>query len=77
VSDIETAEVDSLKALDPERPIREADTEQTSPNDRSLTHSGHAEGFAGLANWPEIWRRPEREVITDRAIEAWYHFSIA
>jgi hypothetical protein len=27
-SDIETAEVDSLKALDPERPIREADIDQ-------------------------------------------------
>jgi hypothetical protein len=33
-SDIETAEVDSLKVLDPEWPIREADIEQTSPNDR-------------------------------------------
>jgi hypothetical protein len=34
VSDIETAEVDSLKALDPEWPIREADIGETSPNDR-------------------------------------------
>jgi hypothetical protein len=33
--------------------------------------------IAGVANWPKIWRRPEREVITDRAMEAWYHLSIA
>jgi hypothetical protein len=28
VSDIDTAAVDSLKALDPERPIREADVDR-------------------------------------------------
>ena len=36
VSDIDTAVVDSLKALDPRRPIREADMAKTaakSPND--------------------------------------------
>jgi hypothetical protein len=33
--------------------------------------------IAGLANWPKIWRGPEREVITDRAMEAWYHLFIA
>ena len=32
VSDIDTVVVDSLKALDPEWPIREADMSQTSPN---------------------------------------------
>jgi hypothetical protein len=31
VSDIDTVVVDALKALDPERPIREADLPQTSP----------------------------------------------
>jgi len=31
VSDIDTVVVDSLKALDPKRPIREADMEQTCP----------------------------------------------
>jgi len=30
VSDIDTAVVDSLKALDPKRPIREADVSRTS-----------------------------------------------
>jgi hypothetical protein len=34
VSDIDTVAVDSLKALDPKRPIREADMSQTSPNRR-------------------------------------------
>ena len=34
VSDIDTVVVDSLKALDPEWPIREADVWQTSPNRR-------------------------------------------
>jgi hypothetical protein len=32
-SPIDTAQVNSLKVLDPEWPIREADIEQTSPND--------------------------------------------
>ena len=31
-SDIDTVVVDSLKVLDPERPIREADIEEVSPN---------------------------------------------
>jgi hypothetical protein len=34
VSDIDAVVVDSLKALDPERPIREADSPRTSPLDR-------------------------------------------
>jgi hypothetical protein len=34
VSDIDTAVVDSLKALDPEWPIREADIHITRPNVR-------------------------------------------
>jgi hypothetical protein len=35
VSDIDTAVVDSLKALDPEWPIREAEILQTGPIRRS------------------------------------------
>jgi hypothetical protein len=35
VSDIDAVVVDSLKALDPERPIREADSTRTSPLGRS------------------------------------------
>jgi hypothetical protein len=31
VSDIDTVLVDSLKALDPKRPIREADIDQAAP----------------------------------------------
>ena len=31
----------------------------------------------GLRIGAKIWRRPEREVITDRAMEAWSHPSIA
>jgi hypothetical protein len=27
----------------------------------------------GLRIGAKIWHRPEREVITDRAMEAWYH----
>ncbi|MET0538886.1 MAG: hypothetical protein ABWZ64_13230, partial [Xanthobacteraceae bacterium] len=39
-SDIDAAVVvDSLKALDPNRPIREADMEQTSPNCPLMTPS--------------------------------------
>ena len=38
VSDIDTAVLDSLKVLDPNRPIREADIAQTSANVR-LTQS--------------------------------------
>jgi hypothetical protein len=37
VSDIDTAMVDSLKVLDPNRPIREAEVTLTSPT--RLTHS--------------------------------------
>ena len=36
VSDIDTVAVDSLKALDPKRPIREADISQRLPNNRDL-----------------------------------------
>src|SRR3954467_14108165 len=45
VSDIDTAVVDSLKALDPERPIREADM----PIGPGLARIGHAE----LSDWPD------------------------
>ena len=39
VSDIDTVAVDSLKALDPKQPIREADMSQRFPWYRSLTPS--------------------------------------
>ena len=43
VSDIDTVVVDSLKALDPEWPIREeAGMSQTSPNRRGWTHLCHS-----------------------------------
>jgi hypothetical protein len=51
VSDIDTAVVDSLKALDPEWPIREADmAEHAAGSARSrITHCGHA-GEAGYCS---------------------------
>jgi hypothetical protein len=39
VSDIDTAVVDSLKALDPKRPIREADIGAALPNVRFTPES--------------------------------------
>ena len=44
MSDIDTAAADSLKVLDPERPIREADMAGLAAGTtRSrMTHSGHA-----------------------------------
>ncbi len=36
MSDIDAVAVDSLKALDPKRPIREADIEQASPSASSI-----------------------------------------
>jgi hypothetical protein len=41
VSDIDTAVVDSLKALDLKRPIREADMAAALPNVRFTPESGH------------------------------------
>src|SRR6516162_8568084 len=40
-SDINTCAVDSLKVLDPERPIREADIEAPRPHVRFTPKSGH------------------------------------
>jgi len=40
VSDIDAVVVDSLKALDPKRPIREADIAEWDRRVRSLTRSG-------------------------------------
>src|SRR5271169_6684773 len=40
-SDFDTAVVDSLKALDPERPIREADITTRSSHVRFASNSGH------------------------------------
>jgi hypothetical protein len=42
VSDIDIAVVDSLKALDPERPIREADISTVVPRVCSALRSGHS-----------------------------------
>jgi len=41
VSDIDTVVVDSLKALDPERPIREADIPESKPAGRLRTNRKH------------------------------------
>src|SRR6476620_11617681 len=40
VSDIDTVVVDSLKALDPKRPIREADSSRTSRHVRDVPRDG-------------------------------------
>ena len=40
-SDIDTAVVDGLKALDPNRPIREADIASISPDVRFTPKNGH------------------------------------
>jgi len=50
VSDIDTVVVDSLKALDPKRPIREADITNAAPNVIFFPRSLRA--FAG-----EMWQR--------------------
>jgi hypothetical protein len=47
VSDIDTAVVDSLKALDPERPIREADNSAAPAFVRYWSNSGHAKRVFG------------------------------
>ena len=41
VSDIDTAAADSLKVLDPKRPIREADMVRRSLESRALTQMRH------------------------------------
>ena len=41
MSDIDTAAVDSLKVLDPKRPIREADIEAAQSDVRFTPNSGH------------------------------------
>jgi hypothetical protein len=45
VSDIDTVAVDSLKVLDPNRPIREADISTELRNARSGGKSGHPKIF--------------------------------
>ena len=57
MSDIDTAVVDSLKALDPERPIREADItfaarqyKSTYGNGRLIVGSIHPSAFTTYAN---------------------------
>jgi hypothetical protein len=70
-SDIETAEVDSLKVLDPEWPIREADIEQTSPNGRVWTRSGRCHAnhrmdgwWPSVLNWPTHHRNRHLTIST-------------
>jgi len=51
VSDIDTAVVDSLKALDPEQPIREADIDlfdHLVGSKQKFRRNGHAECLGGL-----------------------------
>ena len=50
-SDIDTAVVDSLKALDPNRPIREADIAKAT----RLTHFGLHTGDAPLLSLWNLW----------------------
>jgi len=50
VSDINTAVVDSLKVLDPKRPIREADIGPGSPASMTLGNM-RANGVRTLAAW--------------------------
>jgi hypothetical protein len=57
VSDIDIAVVDSLKVLDPKRPIREADVVQTAidASDRSRTSVSHvavAKAVSALSRYP-------------------------
>src|SRR5476649_84911 len=55
VSDIDTAVVGSLKALDPERPIREADNPTALAFVRFWSNSGHCSALArdgSVANDP-------------------------
>ena len=47
MSDIDTAVVDGLKALDPKRPIREADIERPLPTN-----------FRFMRHWQERFTRP-------------------
>ena len=51
VSDIDTVVVDSLKVLDPKRPIREADIPNTPANVRFWSNSGHR----SVARYGAIW----------------------
>jgi len=46
VSDIDIAVVDSLKVLDPKRPIREADIVQERAKNRFLTQKRHVENVS-------------------------------
>jgi hypothetical protein len=56
VSDIDTAAADSLKVLDPERPIREADMAgPAAGSTRSLvTRCGLGPPRASLDSWTEL-----------------------
>ena len=66
VSDIDTAAADSLKVLDPKRPIREADIDWRSPNVR----------FVPIADIPAASPRAVKYV-ADPQFKAWYPSQIA
>ena len=54
MSDIDTAEVDSLKALDPEWPIREADMSLVEiPQCSGLRYRKNAFRLVGLDQWAQ------------------------
>src|SRR5258708_1277432 len=56
-SDIDTMAVDSLKALDPKRPIREADIAAASRRDLFSTEAPIGEATTGWG-WSNLWRFP-------------------
>jgi hypothetical protein len=56
VSDIDTVVVDSLKVLDPKRPIREADMPTAPANVRFRGKSGH---WSALALNPSVVNDPQ------------------
>ena len=57
VSDIDTVVVDSLKALDPEWPIREADIIDALWHFRFVPENEPAYAGARCARWRSQWRR--------------------
>src|SRR5476649_954453 len=67
VSDIDTVVVDSLKALDPERPIREADIRVVAQATTStrLTQNGHGKMGASVVLSNALIFRPDKVFAVD------------
>jgi hypothetical protein len=63
VSDIDTAAADSLKVLDPERPIREADISQRNKKAKSEEEQPRLEADwrRDASSW--LWHSPEGEFV--------------